>query len=130
MIKTLEKRRWLSLTLLILIAIEIFWFSTIQGAPGTGSVLKVATIYHFVVFFLFAFFLFTTIKGKYKIKPKHIIITLIVSIAYAISDEVHQMYVPTRTATIYDLLINSMGILAAVLIYIYIERKKISKKID
>ena len=94
MISLLEKNRWLTILFTTLIAIEIFYFSTIQGSTGTGGIILFAKIYHFVAFFLFAFFLFMSIKGSKKIKVNYIIITLTVSILYAISDEIHQIVVP------------------------------------
>lgn len=41
---------------------------------------------------------------------------LIISIAYAVSDEIHQRFVPHRSATIGDVAIDSIGILLALLV--------------
>jgi VanZ family protein len=123
MINWLEKHRIVSIVLTILITIEIFYFSTLSGGAGTGGNLWFARAYHFIVFFLFSFFLLMAIKGKNKLKTKYILITLIISIAHAILDEVHQIFVPFRNASTGDVLIDSLGIFSAMIIAKITNRK-------
>jgi len=118
MIKYLEKHRGFALIITLLIAIEIFYFSSISSfaeAPMKG--INFSIVYHLIVFFLFAFFLLITIKGESKFKVKHIFWTIIISLIYAISDEVHQVFVPGRFSSISDIMVDLVGILLAVLIY-------------
>ena len=124
MISLLEKNRWLAVLLTILIIIEIFYFSTLPGSTGTGGSISLARIYHFVAFFLLAFFLLMSIKQNKKIKISCVVITLIISILCAITDEIHQIFVPLRNASMGDILIDSFGILFAVIIGLIINRKK------
>ena len=63
------------------------------------------------------------IKGKNKLKTKYILITLIISIAHAILDEVHQIFVPFRNASTGDVLIDSLGIFSAMIIAKITNRK-------
>lgn len=117
-LKYLEKHRIIPLIILLLLAAEIFYFSSISSTPESPvKGINMAVIYHIIVFFLFTFFLIITIKGSSKLKPKHIIWVLIISILYAISDEIHQLFVPGRFSTIKDILIDLIGILLAILIY-------------
>lgn len=44
-------------------------------------------------------------------------ISLILVVAYSLSDEFHQSFVPSRTGSLYDSAIDSLGGLAALLIY-------------
>ena len=129
MISLLEKNRALAVLLTVLMAIEIFYFSTLQGSTGTGQTISLAKVYHFVAFFLLAFFLLMSIKGKRKIKISYIIITLITSILYAISDEIHQIFVPLRNASMGDVLTDSLGICFAILIGLIISKKRIIQQI-
>ncbi len=39
-----------------------------------------------------------------------IIISALMALAYGISDEIHQTFVPTRTGKVFDILIDSIGI--------------------
>ena len=125
MIKYFEKNRIIPIILTILITIEIFYFSTLQGGIGTSVQNPwFARSYHFIVFFLFSFFFLAAIKGKHKLKPKYMIITLAVSILHAILDEVHQIFVPFRDANIRDVLIDSLGIFSAMILCKYMSKKR------
>ena len=130
MIEWLEKNKKVALLLTILITIEIFHFSSISGIAGveTGGGNWIPRIYHFIVFFLFSFFLFVTIKGNKKMKINHLLIVLIISIIHAILDEIHQIFVPFRYPSISDVLTNSSGIFLSILIYLYIDKKSSVKK--
>ena len=125
MINFLEKKRYIAITLTILIAIEIFYFSSLSGGiGGKGGIPFLATIYHFIIFFLFNFFVLVSIKGNQKLKISHILIAISVSIIYSISDEIHQIFVPFRDSSIRDILTNSVGIFSSILIYFYINQNK------
>ena len=50
-------------------------------------------------------------------------VALLLAIAYALSDEFHQSFVPSRTASIYDSLIDSVGALIALTI-IWLRHRK------
>jgi VanZ family protein len=125
MIKWLEKNRGISLIITFLIAIEIFYFSSLLGVTGTGGNIWFSRIYHFSVFFLFSFFFFATIKGHKEIKIKHILIVIIISIVYGIVDEVHQLFVPLRCFSIKDILTNTLGIFSSIIIYLYVNKNSI-----
>lgn len=56
---------------------------------------------------------------------KKLLIALIITLLYAVIDEIHQTFVPTREGTVRDVLIDSIGI---VIMYSYI--KKYPKLID
>ena len=94
----------------------------------TGGGAWIPRMYHFIVFFLFSFFLFVTIKGNKKIKINYILIVLIISMIHAILDEVHQIFVPFRYASIGDVLTNNLGIFSSMIIYLYITKKKKSNQ--
>jgi VanZ family protein len=119
----LEKNRGIAFILTILITIEIFYFSSLKGAVAVVPVINLATVYHLVVFFLFSFFLFATIKGKKDLTPFHIIIVLVISVTQGILDEIHQIFVPFRDSSLRDIMINNIGIFTSILIYTYISRK-------
>lgn len=50
---------------------------------------------------------------------KHVIYTYAVSISllYAVSDEVHQVFVPARAGSVIDVLIDALGVLIGVLLF-------------
>ena len=128
MINWFEKNKIASVIILILIAVEIFFFSSLPGVPGAGGNPWIARAYHFTVFFLFCFFLLVTIKGNKKIKPSYIFAVLLISTIYSFLDEFHQLFVPGRDANIVDILTDTIGIFSSAVIYSFISRKNIKKK--
>lgn len=108
---------------LILIAVEIFAFSSIPGTSVSpvGSIWP-SRIYHMTVFFLFNFFLCILIN-KEKITAPHLIIPIIISLIYAATDEIHQMFVPFRGAGITDWMTDTMGIFLSAILYFYYSNK-------
>ena len=53
-------------------------------------------------------------------------IAVIISIMYALSDEFHQSFVPTRDANIKDIIADIIGSFLAIgIIYLFMQRKKI-----
>jgi len=119
-VKFLRKNRYITVIFTILIAIEIFYFSSIPGTVNvSGGINWMLTLYHFIVFFLFSFFLLISIKGDKKLKLNHLLIVLTLSIAYAILDEVHQVYTPFRDPSIRDILTDVIGIFSATTLYFF-----------
>ena len=124
----IEKRRFFSVFMLILIGTEIFYISLIPGFSGGETKFPFIPItYHFSVFFLFSFFLFFSIKWKNELKSRHAIFTLFVSLIYAISDEFHQSFVPFRSPSFGDIIIDLAGISFAILISIFISNRNLSE---
>jgi len=112
-----EKHYIISLIITILIAIFIFYISSKSFEKGTPVDFPYKTIvYHFSIFFLLAFFLSLSLIGKTKNKY-YIFIAILISIAYGIFDELHQLFVPNRYCSIGDFLINSTGIILSGIIY-------------
>ncbi len=123
MTRLFNKHRWLAIVLTTLMAIEIFYFSTLQGTTGGIQNIWLSYAYHFIAFFLLAFFLFNSIKGNKKLEKSHIILTGIISLLYSISDEIHQLFVPLRDASIGDIFTDSLGICFALFIGFIINKK-------
>ena len=51
------------------------------------------------------------------VRRRWFLISLLVVVVYSLSDEYHQSFVPSRGASIYDCLIDTLGGLAALLLY-------------
>lgn len=116
MIKILEENRWLAIILTLISASLIFYISSITFSVVGSSSGPYAIIYHFTAFsYLTLFLLISLTKGKPN-KPI-IIMGIILAIIYGISDEIHQLFVPGRFASIKDIIINSFGILLTSLAY-------------
>ena len=128
MISWFEKNYIVSLAITILIAIAMFYISslTFGGVGEKGGTNLIAILYHILAYFFLAlFFGFTLIKGKYK---SFFIIVILFSIFYGITDEIHQYFVPGRSASVSDVGLDSIGIMLSTLSYLVLieYRKKIS----
>lgn len=123
-----EKRRWLAVTLTILVGLEIFWFSVLSGKTTGPGISIIPLIYHFCVFFLFNFFLLTSVFSRRDIENKIFFLTITISTIYAILDEFHQYFVPFRGCSFGDFLIDFLGITTSTLIYWYIKIKTTFQK--
>ena len=117
MINWFEKHNKISLIITILIAIFIFYISSLTfeaGVPGPDFRLK-PIAYHFLIFLLLSLFLFITLtRGE---KANLFLLAIIISIIYAISDEFHQLFVPGRHFAILDILTDSAGVFFSGLLY-------------
>ncbi len=119
------QKRWFNILLLILITIEIWYISSIPSPSMASTGISIIPVfYHFIVFFLFSFFLHISLNQKKKITPTILILTIFICIIYAIIDEVHQIITPGRHCGIIDILTNSAGIFLGSIFAIIINKKQ------
>lgn len=114
-----ERHYWISGLITLLIAIFIFYMSSKTFPLGPIKPASyLSYVYHFGVYFVFAFFLLISIT-RGNIKNKYLIlIAMLVAIGYGISDELHQFFVPGRACCFEDVLTNSTGIFLAGVFYL------------
>ena len=66
--------------------------------------------------------------GKILVEPEVLyVVSLLISHVYAVSDEIHQYFVPGRCMAYKDVMIDTAGGLTAILIYALIKRSKNKK---
>lgn len=111
----LEKYSFIPWIAVVILALLIFYLSSISIKGGKGAGLG-SFFYHLLIFFWFAFFFFIAItKGR---KITLFLPAIFIALMYAVSDEVHQKFVPFRSCSFSDFLVDSAGILLAAVIYI------------
>ena len=99
----------------IIIAVVMFYISSLTFAPGAPGTNYKAILYHVSAFFGLSFFLFITIiQGR---KKKFLIFPIIMALLYAFSDELHQFLVPGRAASLGDIFLDFIGIALAFSLY-------------
>lgn len=81
--------------------------------------LGVRKVAHFTEYFILGILLYKTLF-LYK---KQVYSAIPLGVIYAISDEIHQYFVPGRVADIMDVLIDSMGLLVGIVIIKYFKRR-------
>ncbi|MBI4009234.1 VanZ family protein [Candidatus Roizmanbacteria bacterium] len=102
----------------------IFYLSSRLRTTVTGEFLydflifKALHMIEYAVLYFFLFRAFYSISKSQLTIDKKLLVPIFLSIVYAISDELHQTFVPTREGKVRDVLIDTAGIL---LMYIYIK---------
>jgi VanZ family protein len=71
---------------------------------------------HFSAYFIFAVLLMRALRqeNQGRIETRHLAISFAVATIYAISDEFHQSFVPSRGADVVDVLIDMSGAIAGI----------------
>jgi VanZ family protein len=88
--------------LVLLYAAFMFWVSSIPPIQtGTRFADK---IFHFCEYFFFSLLLLKAITNEIfrRIQRKELVSVILIGMAYAASDELHQAFVPGRTPSIFD----------------------------
>jgi VanZ family protein len=76
---------------------------------------KAGHLTEYAILALFAARAFRTSSGEF-LRARWFWVSLLFVVAYSLSDEFHQSFVPSRTASIYDSMIDSAGGLVALMI--------------
>jgi len=107
-----EKHNKISMAIAIMIAVFIFYMSSKTFGQGTSTTGVLSIFYHFLIFAALAISLFFAIaKGSPKNFQYLVVIIILISVSYGISDELHQFFVPGRTCCFEDILTDSAGTL-------------------
>ncbi len=90
---------------------------------------------HFIEYFVLATLIYRSLRNTAKISKSNLYLaSVVLAVLYAISDEIHQTFIPTREGRIRDVIIDSAGIAFAIsVINFYLPRspsviRKIAKK--
>jgi len=106
----------------VLWAILIFILSSIPGSNYPQAAFDFAPLAHFMEFFILTILVLRIFKTP---NSKVIYLTLILCTLYALSDEIHQLFVINRSLSLLDLLIDFLAILSAIQFKIKSTNKKI-----
>lgn len=106
----------------------IFYLSSIpQLGTGWGIwdlILRKAA--HITEYFILTVLLYRAFKGSFNLSSVYLTIcSLALSFLYAVSDEIHQAFVPTRNPSPNDVFFDALGIIAFYLLIKY--KNKFSK---
>lgn len=79
---------------------------------------------HFTLYFILGLLVISFLK-EFGLSRKSIIISIIMVLLYAVSDEIHQTFIPGRSGEVLDVLIDTIGgSLSTVLYYLIYRRNK------
>ncbi|MEA1986357.1 MAG: VanZ family protein [Candidatus Marinimicrobia bacterium] len=97
----------------IIYVMLIFYVSSIAGNHlPKFKILSFDKIIHCCVYFVFGILIFLAINEKGKYHNKQILfLTIIIGLLYGISDEIHQLFVLNRSASVYDVIADFIGVI-------------------
>jgi VanZ family protein len=83
---------------------------------------------HFVEYYFFGILICRWLLNKknHVVRRRALFVTLLFGMCYGVTDEWHQSFIPGRTASIWDVLFDAVGIAAAVLTYRFTMNKNSS----
>ena len=129
-----SKQEWVTLIKAvpaIFCAILIFYFSSLSNPylipPPQPPSINLNSIIHILEFSLLSFLVFFGFFSKTKL-----IYLLSFSFLFAIIDEIHQFFVPSRYFDVFDILLDSIGILGGFFSYLLLRflYEKIKIRLD
>jgi VanZ family protein len=124
MIGWFEKHNKLSWVITVFGGFLIFYLSSRSFSDVSYSTNVFSILYHFFAFFLLALFLaISLVNGKRDYLL--LFFVFLFAIFYGVFDEMHQYLVPGRYASLFDVLVDSLGALFSLIIYtISLEARK------
>ena len=113
--------------LALIYALLIFVLSAIPQAAPSFRFEFGDKVLHFIEYGIFSALLFLAFftSGKEFLKKHVFLISSLIGIAYAVSDELHQRFVPGRRCEFLDFVADSLGIIVIQIgIWFYLKRKR------
>ena len=119
MISFFEEHNGLSWFITVVGAIGIFVISSFSFAPSGSGTSLLPVLYHIISFFAFAFFLLIAlvrVKKRYGL----LFFGFLIALSYGFLDEFHQFFVPGRSCAGFDVFLDGVGIVFALMIYMVV----------
>ena len=98
----------------------IFFLSSQPSLPkAPDDLLDVLTkkCAHFGEYLVLTLLLSRALAGGAAIHGPSVVVGLVIAVAYAMSDELHQQFVPGRTPSPWDVVIDALGAIAGVMLF-------------
>ena len=73
---------------------------------------------HFFAYFVLSMLLMNAFRAEQRTGYQRVIWTITISVLYACSDEIHQLFIPGRSGEIRDVLIDSTGAIFGICFYL------------
>lgn len=77
---------------------------------------------HFFAYFVLGLLVMNALRPKQMNNFRSVLLTMVICIIYAISDEVHQLFIPGRSGEITDVIIDSIGSTVGIGVYLLIAK--------
>lgn len=121
----------LSFAAIICIYSVVFIFSHQTGSQSSemSDNLWIRKLAHISEYTVLSFFVYAYISNISTLMYKKIITSTIISVLLAISDEIHQTFIPGRSGNLVDVFIDSIGIVGGTSISYFLYRRMVRNNI-
>ena len=85
---------------------------------------------HFTEYLILGILVLNLLSNYGKINKKMLLLALIFCYLYAVSDEIHQIFIPGRTAKFLDTLIDGAGSLIGIILFSLFKNRKFCRKLS
>lgn len=89
----------------------------IRTASSSSLAEWIGQIMHFVEYAILAFLLMRALTMTFPPTTNISLLTIVLAMVFALSDEIHQIFVPGRAFQVVDLVIDLLGVLFGVFLY-------------
>ena len=96
---------------------RLFHWIYVTHIHGIRLTKIVGPLGHMMQFGILALLLARALTWKVRLTWGHILLAFALSLLYALSDEIHQFFVPQRAFQLFDLLIDGVGVMLGLVIY-------------
>lgn len=107
----------------IILAAAIFVMSNLPNPPQPDLGMELGDkILHFMTYTVLSVFVMIGLYGGRSkvVEKKMIILGIVITALYGLSDEIHQAFVPNRMAEFWDWFADALGAIAGTYVYRYI----------
>ena len=99
---------------------------------SSGALNEVAVAFrktlHIIEYSILGIFLSRAVSSHTKNNKRIFWISFVICFLYAISDEIHQIFIPGRQMAVYDILLDTVGAFSGCLILAFFAHKKANKR--
>lgn len=107
----------------------IFGKAGYSGADVEELNWKLRKLAHFMLFLLLGILSAYALANSPSARRKWTLTAILICILYAAGDELHQMFVLGRTASLQDVLLDTMGAITGIVLYRWRRRRRDERKI-
>ncbi len=93
----------------------IFWLSSIPRIPVIHAPIEIDKVVHTSVFFVLCWFSYRAFRYQSRflsVQKYALVLALVLTALYGVTDEIHQRFVPGRTFDYFDMLADATGAVA------------------
>jgi VanZ family protein len=94
-------------------------------APGPWLDTLLKKVGHALAYGVLAWLYQRALRGRFRVSTSLRVVSMSLAVAYALSDEVHQTFVPGRNGRLLDVVVDGVGACGAMLLSWWLERRRV-----